>query len=92
MKSVHKSMGNCYVAADICLIINLGLVPKHGGKLRLIFNLSYPENKSVNHFTPKELTETVYPDFQAAVRLCLKAGPSSYCAKSDLKSVIYLLP
>ena len=35
----------------------IGLVPKTGGKMRLIFHLSYqfgPNEQSVNHHTPKE--------------------------------------
>lgn len=53
---------------------------------RMIFHLSYPENASVNHYTPQELCTTKYNEFDVAVRLCLKAGKGAFMAKSDLKS------
>lgn len=67
-----------------------GLVPKHGGQCRLIFHLSWPENASINHYTPEELCTTCYNDFDIAVRLCIKAGKGAKMAKSDLKSGGYI--
>lgn len=52
----------------------------------MIFHLSYPEESSVNFFTPRELCTTRYNDFDVAVRLCIKAGKGAKMAKSDLKS------
>ena len=60
----------------------IGLVPKDNGRAtRLIFHLSYPRSRngtivseSVNANTPKHLTTVHYPDFDCAVKLCLKAG------------------
>lgn len=72
---------------ELHIFFETGLVPKQGNKLRLVFNLSYPPGQSLNDHTPKELSTTEYPDFQEAVRLCMKAGTGAYCAKSDLKSV-----
>ena len=80
----------------------IGLVPKDGGtKTRLIFHLSYPKKKkfkneqgiwettsspSVNSNTPECLTKVSYPDFDEAVKLCLKAGKNCHAGKSDLSS------
>ena len=53
----------------------IGLVPKSGGKTRLIFHLSYDfpnGNKSLNHWTPKELCSVRYNDLDYAVRTSLK--------------------
>ena len=55
------------------------LVPKAGGKTRLIFHLSFafsecPENQSVNHFIPKEWCSVKYSDLDAAVQACLSAS------------------
>ena len=52
----------------------IGLVPKSGGKTRLIFHLSYDfkTHKSINHYIPKELTSVRYPDLDHAVNNCLK--------------------
>ena len=42
----------------------IGLVPKAGGKTRLIFHLSFDfddaQNRSLNHYTPKELCSMRY--------------------------------
>ena len=67
----------------------IGLVPKDGGKkTRLIFHLSYPKNgkTSLNFNTSKELTRVTYPDFDRAVKLCIKQGINCCGAKSDLTS------
>ena len=73
----------------------IGLVPKDNGKsTRLIFHLSYPQNSglSVNENTPEEICSVKYPDFSEAVKLCLAAGKSCACAKSDWKSAFRHFP
>ena len=55
----------------------IGLVPKdHGKKTRLIFHLSYPRDEekgiSVNAGIPKEKCTVKYPDFDEAVKMCLR--------------------
>ena len=57
----------------------IGLVPKAGNQTRLIFHLSYDfgvpeENKSVNHFTPREWCTVKYKDLDHAIKNCLKLG------------------
>ena len=63
----------------------IGLVPKDGNKTRLIFHLSYPrtaeQNISVNANTPEELCTIKYPDFEDAIRLCLKAGKACFACQ-----------
>ena len=56
----------------------IGLVPKSGGKTRLIFYLSYDfgeleHQKSVNYYIPKEICYVKYHDLDEAVKFCLKA-------------------
>ena len=57
----------------------VGLVPKAGGKTRMIFHLSYNFNKdskngdnSLNGLTPPELCSVKYNDLDAAVMNCLR--------------------
>ena len=55
----------------------IGLVPKAGGQMRLIFHLSYhfgeEENqKSLNYWTPEELCSVQYKDLDFAVKACLR--------------------
>ena len=55
----------------------LGLVPKAGGKTRLIFHLSYDfgaedKDKSVNFHTPKNLCSVKYNDLEHAIRASLE--------------------
>ena len=55
----------------------VGLVPKDKGtKTRLIFHLSYPkhDNTSVNAGIPKQYCTVKYPEFEEAVKMCLKVG------------------
>ena len=67
----------------------IGLVDKDGGKdTRLIFHLSYPRGKglSVNENTPDYKCTVHYPEFDEAIRLCLKEGVHCLIARSDVKS------
>ena len=55
----------------------IGLVPKSGGKTRLIFHLSYnfsdlEHDASLNHFMPKHLCSVSYNDLDFAVECCLQ--------------------
>ena len=53
----------------------IGLVPKAGGKTRLIFHLSYhfkkSGNPSLNAVTPKNRCTVRYPDKDRALAMCL---------------------
>ena len=67
----------------------IGLVPKDGGKdVRLIFHLSHPKKGAtlVNANTPKEKCKVQYPNFNKAIKLCIKAGRACKLSKSDIKS------
>ena len=49
----------------------IGLVPKAGGKTRLIFHLSYPRSgNSVNLMTPHDICKVKYSDFNCAIKRC----------------------
>ena len=55
----------------------IGLVPKAGGKTRLIFHLSYDfepneKQKSVNYHTPTDICKVKYNDLDNAVKKCLE--------------------
>ena len=58
----------------------IGLVPKDNSKdVRLIFHLSHPrkvrgEPVSVNANTPDHLCTMTYPDFNDAIKMCMKIG------------------
>ena len=54
----------------------LGLVPKSGGRTRLIFHLSYDfgdkwEEKSINYHIPEEVSRVKYKDLDHALKVCL---------------------
>ena len=82
----------------------IGLVPKAGNKIRLIFHLSYQFKSglgSLNSNTPKDLCSVQYKDLDFAVRACLqlltKIDPDQqngilYFSKSDLVSAFRILP
>ena len=82
----------------------IGLVPKAGGKTRLIFHLSCDFkaddpalHKSINFFTPDQLCSVKYNDLDVAVRQCIelitKTGVTQlFYSKSDCSSAFRLLP
>ena len=73
----------------------IGLVPKDGGrKTRLIFHLSCPKDDviSVNANTPDNLTTTSYPEFEEAIRLCVREGKGCFAGKTDLSSAFRHCP
>ena len=72
----------------------IGLVPKDKGlKTRLIFHLSYPrDGDSVNSGIPYEKCSVAYPDFDEAVKLCLKEGVGCMVCKSDMSSALRHVP
>ena len=74
----------------------IGLVPKDKGKkTRLIFHLSYPrggDHISVNEGIPHESCTVKYPDFDQAVKLCLKAGKNCMVGKSDMSMAFRHMP
>ena len=81
----------------------IGLVLKDNGRdTRLIFHLSYSKGgMPVNSETPDSICAVVYPDFNDAVRLCMRTvsiniklnGKSiAYSGKSDMQSAFRNLP
>ena len=81
----------------------IGLIPKSGGKTRLIFHLSYdfgPEekDKSINHHTPSELCSVKYYDLDHAIRMCLrllancKSNTVIFFGKTDCSSAFRIVP
>ena len=79
----------------------IGLVPKSGGKTRLIFHLSfdYSTYKSVNHYTPEEVCTVRYKDLDHAVKVSSKlkslAGDNFdgvVYSKTDVTSAFRVLP
>ena len=72
----------------------IGLVPKDKGlKTRLIFHLSYPKDgDSVNSGIPYSSCTVKYPDFDEAVKLCLKEGVNCKVGKSDMSSAFRHVP
>ena len=78
----------------------IGLVPKAGNKIRLIFHLSYDFNNgnvSLNGCTPKEICSVKYKDLDHAIDICMKLlkkfGKNSilYYSKTDLESAFRLV-
>ena len=79
----------------------VGLVPKKGGKTRLIFHLSYIFNlndgklSSVNSATPKEWCMVRYNDLDTAVKQCIEVSAKSktiVLGKTDLSNAFRILP
>ena len=79
----------------------VGLVPKAGGKTRLIFHLSFnfsddPSGISLNKGTPKEKCSVRYNDIDAAVECCMRISQNGkylvFFSKTDASSAFRVLP
>ncbi|XP_033738793.1 uncharacterized protein LOC117326238 isoform X1 [Pecten maximus] len=70
----------------------IGLVPKKSGGWRMITNLSYPKDLSVNDFINPDLATTSYTSFDKAIEMVLKLGKGAFLGKKDIKSAFRLLP
>lgn len=64
----------------------LGIVPKsEPGKFRIIHDLSYSKNASVNSGVPKENSQVHYDSIDDIVRLVFQCGSGCLMAKTDIK-------
>lgn len=72
----------------------LGLVPKSGGKTRLIYHLSWPPEDSVNANIPQEFCTTQYPSFQEAIQMLMEIAPEGplFIGKVDCKNAFRVIP
>lgn len=72
----------------------IGLVPKQGGKTRLITHMSWPHGDSVNSNIPDDLCSTQYPSFQEAIQMLMKIAPSGplFIGKVDCKNAFRVIP
>jgi len=64
---------------------------KAEGEFRLVLNLSYPRNQSVNDFIDRYLCTVLYSSMDDAVRMIQKLGKAALFAKADIKSAYSLL-
>ena len=70
----------------------LALIPKKAeGEFRLVLNLSYPRNQSVNDFIDRDLCTVRYSSMDDAVRMIQKLGKGALPVKPDIKSAFRLL-
>ncbi len=74
--------GNYKICSEsqVTLISPLSVVPKPDGDIRLIHDLSFPKNNSLNDFASKE--PCIYEDINAALQI---VSPNCWMAKCDLK-------
>lgn len=70
----------------------IGVVPKKGGKWRMITHLSAPTGRSINDAIPKEHYSLRYASIDHAVALLHQAGKGAQMAKVDLKSAFRMVP
>ena len=70
-----------------------GVIPKSTpGKFRLITDLSFPRDASVNDLIPDSEAEVSYAGITEAIDLVMKLGKGTLLAKFDLKRAYRLLP
>ena len=67
------------------------LVRRKNGDFRLIHNLSYPTQYSVNDFIDPEFCTVRYSDIDDAIDMINRIGKGGKLAKTDIKSAFRLL-
>ena len=78
---------------DKLIVSPIGLVQKKSSDdYRLIFDLSFPEDHSINDGIPKEFCSVNYTQFDEAIDMVLEMGPGSYLSKIDIQSAFRLIP
>jgi len=82
-----------HLAAQIH-INRIGVIPKkhQPGKWRLITDLSYPENKSINDNIPSNLCSLKYVTVTQVASRAVSLGKGALLAKIDIKSAYRLIP
>ena len=71
----------------------LGLIPKHEpGSYRLIHNLSFPPDESVNAAIPRELCTVTYETLDDALGWVLYFGKGCLMAKADIEEAYRNIP
>ena len=75
-------------------ISRFGVIPKSHqvNKWRLIVDLSFPADQSINDGIPKELYSLKYITIDDAVEHIVRSGPGTHLAKIDIKSTFRLVP
>lgn len=70
----------------------LAIVKKSSGSFRLIHDLSYPYDNSVNSNIPQEFKSVSYETLDDAISLIIEAGQHSLIAKADVEAAFRQLP
>ena len=69
------------------------VVPKQKvGQYRLIHNLSYPTDKSINDHIPDEIKTVHYSSIDDAIDIILNVGPNVTMAKTDISNALRIIP
>ena len=100
LKMLEKEKSKNRIAGPFCsppfpnfIVSPLGLVPKkEKGCYRMIHDLSFPKNNSVNSSIDKELTSVHYESLDHVISLIKKFGQFSLIGKTDIEEAFRLLP
>ena len=75
------------------IISPLGVVPKKTpGEYRLIHDLSFPKDNSVNSHIPKIFTEVQYELPDDCISIICSLGPNCLITKADIKDAFRIIP
>ena len=73
-------------------VSRFGVIPKKDGGWRLILDLSFPFEHSVNDGINKEEFTLTYSKVSDAISLIIKAGRGALMGKVDIKSAYHIIP
>ena len=73
--------------SPICMIPK-----KESGKYRMIHNLSFPQDHSLNDYIPDHEATVQYETLNTVLQQILKYGQGSFLAKADVESAFRIIP
>jgi hypothetical protein len=92
MQTLHKLWLKVHLVSSFATLrcSPLALIPKSvPGEFRLVLNLSYPPNNSVNDFMDEQFCTVRYSSVDEAVQMVQNLKPGALLAKAYVKSAFF---
>ena len=87
----HRVAGPFMEKPEGLVISPLSIVPKAGNSLRLVHNLSFPYNDSVNSGIDRQFCKVEYETLDNCIEIIAKLGQGTLLAKSDVQNAFRIL-
>ena len=90
---LNRIAGPFQVKPEGLLLSPLAAIPKREpGEFRLIHDLSYPRESSINSHIPRECSRVSYETLDDCLKIISQLGKSALISKGDIKNAFRILP